>query len=297
MAGMDQDQVPQIKPVGKTPRSIWAVTLLIVVLIVVDLAVMSWAGGRYRSDGVDYVGRASLPVWFVLFVGLIWKYRGRAIPQILLSVIVLLVGWGLISLFNFTRASAISAMCCSNLKQIGEALQMYYKEHGSFPPAYVADALGMPMHSWRLLILPYMDREDFYNQYDLKEPWDGPHNRRLSETPLGFFRCPWDRTMYDSATTSYLAVVGPNTAWPGTTGSKLEDFKNGPENTILVVEVTDSDIPWAMPHDLHVGQMPELPGPPGPSSPHPQHGFWRSLPTARFDTFAGTSTLRPIGRS
>ena len=151
---------------------------------------------------------------------------------------------------------------------------MYYKEHGSFPPAYVADASGMPMHSWRLLILPYMDREDFYNQYDLKEPWNGPHNRKLSETPLGFFRCPWDKTMYDSATTSYLAVVGPNTAWPGPTGSKLEDFKNGPENTILVVEVTDSDIPWAMPHDLHVGQMSELPGPPGPSSPHQKNGFW-----------------------
>ena len=70
-----------------------------------------------------------------------------------------------------------------------------------------------------------------------------------------------------------MAVVGPHTAWPGPTGSKLENFTDGPENTILLVEVAGSDIPWACPRDLCVGQMPTAPGPHGPSSPHARNGF------------------------
>ena len=54
--------------------------------------------------------------------------------------------------------------------------------------------------------------------------------------------------------TSYLAVVGPNTAWPGAKASKLADFAD-PSKTILVVEVANSGINWAEPRDLYVGQM------------------------------------------
>src|SRR6478672_5330638 len=51
-------------------------------------------------------------------------------------------------------------MACSNhLKQIGIALQNYHDVYGSFPPAYVADANGRPMHSWRVLILPFAEHK------------------------------------------------------------------------------------------------------------------------------------------
>jgi prepilin-type processing-associated H-X9-DG protein len=49
--------------------------------------------------------------------------------------------------------------------------------------------------------------------------------------------------------TDYVAIVGPNTAWPRAKGSKLSDFKD-PSKTILVVEVTNSGISWAEPRDL-----------------------------------------------
>ena len=46
----------------------------------------------------------------------------------------------------------------------------YHDEHGSFPPAYIADASGKPMHSWRVLILPYLDEKGLYrNQTTQKE--------------------------------------------------------------------------------------------------------------------------------
>ena len=267
------NQLRTVEPLPKKPQ-LWPVTLFVVVAIVAELAAMRWAGSRYRHTGVDQVAMATLPVWLAFAAWLMWKYAVRAIPLLFLTFVLLGGGWAIISLFNFTRPSSIRAACANNLKQIGFALQMYYQKNSSFPPAYVADASGMPICSWRVLILPHMERPDVYRNYNFHEPWDGPHNRKLAETIIGGYRCPWDRTVDKLAITNFVAVVGPRTAWPGATGSKLEDFKDGPANTILVVEVAGSDFPWAQPRDLCVGQMPISPGPPGPSSPHPGNGFW-----------------------
>ena len=62
------------------------------------------------------------------------------------------------------------------------ALQNYHQANGCFPPAYIADKNGKPMHSWRVLILPYLDRTILYKAYDFTEPWDGPNNKKLSAT-------------------------------------------------------------------------------------------------------------------
>ena len=48
------------------------------------------------------------------------------------------------------REAARRTQCKNNLHQIGIALQNYRSEHGTFPPAYIADEDGKPMHSWRV---------------------------------------------------------------------------------------------------------------------------------------------------
>src|SRR5262245_56607275 len=45
-----------------------------------------------------------------------------------------------------------SAQCSSNLRGLAIAFHEYLDVHGHFPPPYVADAEGKPMHSWRVLI-------------------------------------------------------------------------------------------------------------------------------------------------
>ena len=56
------------------------------------------------------------------------------------------------------REAARRAQCLCNLCQIKLAFHNYHSQYGSFPPAYVADANGRPMHSWRVLILPFMEQ-------------------------------------------------------------------------------------------------------------------------------------------
>ena len=53
----------------------------------------------------------------------------------------------------------------------------------------------------------------------------------------------------DPCVTNYVAVVGPNTMWPGSTPAKLA--KEGSDNDkILLIEITNSDINWMEPRDL-----------------------------------------------
>src|SRR5262245_29474808 len=46
----------------------------------------------------------------------------------------------------------------NNVKQIGLALLNYREKYGTLPPAYIADEARRPMHSWRVLILPFLDQ-------------------------------------------------------------------------------------------------------------------------------------------
>jgi hypothetical protein len=147
--------------------------------------------------------------------------------------------------------------CRNQLQVIGIALHNYHDTYKTFPPAYIADTSGKPMHSWRVLLLPFMEEQTLYDQYRFDEPWDGPNNRLLANSMPRLFRCPSEpNTDPPSGMTSYLAVVGPETAWPGAKAIALNKIKDGSDYTLLVVESHNSGIHWMEPRDLHTTQMP-----------------------------------------
>ncbi len=146
--------------------------------------------------------------------------------------------------------------CQRNAMVLASALLNYHDTHGSFPPAYVPDANGKPKHSWRVLILPFLKREDLYEAYDFDEPWDGPNNRKLLEDMPTNFACP-SCTQPDGHT-SYLAVVGPRTAWPGEKTTRHADFTDGTSNTILFIEANGRGVPWTQPRDVSLDEAVDL---------------------------------------
>ena len=77
------------------------------------------------------------------------------------------------------REAARRSSCSNNLKQIGIALQNYADTYGSLPPAYSVDANGNRLHSWRTLILPFLEANPLYSTIDLSKPWDDPANEAL----------------------------------------------------------------------------------------------------------------------
>ena len=170
------------------------------------------------------------------------------------------------------REAACQTNCRGHFCQLNLALSNYQEVYGSLPPAYVADADGKPMHSWRVLILPFMDGNDLYEKYRFDEPWNSPHNSQLQHShPRRQYCCPGCSDPDHSVFTNYVVIVGPNTAFPGATSTQTKDFEDGDANTILIAEINNSDIHWMEPRDLSFESMSfQLNDPkrPGISSPH-----------------------------
>jgi hypothetical protein len=176
------------------------------------------------------------------------------------------------------REAARRSQCIGDLCQLQLALHNYHEAYGSLPPAYVADAMGRPMHGWRVLILPFIEQTPLYNQYNFAEPWNGPNNiALLGRMPL-IFSCP-SRSTGPTPFTKFAAIAGPGTMFPGEHPVKFGDVTDGLADTAMIAEVANVEIPWTAPVDLDVRTMSfTINGPRGPgiSSPHPggaQIGF------------------------
>ena len=161
--------------------------------------------------------------------------------------------------------------CRFHLTQIGTALLNYKELHGTFPPAFTCDSAGHPINSSRAEVIPnfwYNFRHDSVSpardddaggpSYDYSEPWNGPKNAKLhlDQKQCPEFQCPSDHPLA-AATTNYVAVVGPNTMWPGAVGAAPAADGSDSEK-ILVLEFPGSDILWMEPRDLSVDQALDL---------------------------------------
>lgn len=154
------------------------------------------------------------------------------------------------------REAARRATCANHLKNLAIALHNYQDDYGVLPPAFIPDDDGRPMHSWRVLLLPYVEEESRYRKYNFQEPWDGPNNSKLLDPIPWVYACP-SGLRSDSANgscTSYVAVVGPRTAWPGASSRRMSDISDGAVNTALLVEAGSRNTPWMEPRDLTLEQ-------------------------------------------
>jgi hypothetical protein len=174
---------------------------------------------------------------------------------------------------------ARKAQCFNNLKLIALALSNYQEAWGSFPPACVADASGKPMHSWRVLILPFlMDLDERISiRYNFSEPWDSPHNLKFAQEVIPFpFVCPeHPGGPRQSPRTSYLAITGPGTAFPGANAARVDVNDPTTAGMLCVAESVDAPILWTEPRDLEVttlGFGARGASPPSLSSPHLRGG-------------------------
>ncbi len=68
------------------------------------------------------------------------------------------------------------------------------------------------------------------------------------------YHCRSDRDS-DWLHTSFVAVVGPRTVFPGATSRRIKDITDGTTNTILIAEMSESGIHWMEPRDLDFNEM------------------------------------------
>lgn len=177
--------------------------------------------------------------------------KNRSGLKVAETIVVLAIFAILVALFLPTvrrGGGAKRTQCQNNLKQITLALYNYEEKYQSIPPAYTVDANGQPLHSWRTLILPFLDENSLYHQIDLTQPWDAPVNAAARETDVHAYRCP--SVSKPRFYTSYMGVVGPDYFFHPTEGRRLVDLKDGTSNTIMLIEASTKEaVHWMEPKD------------------------------------------------
>ncbi|MFN0199027.1 MAG: DUF1559 domain-containing protein [Planctomycetaceae bacterium] len=176
-------------------------------------------------------------------------------------VLAIFIFWIILNLpkIKGAREAAPRTQCMNNLKQIGLALHHYHDKYGSFPPAYIADEDGKPMHSWRVLILAELKQDKLYQEYRFDEPWDGPHNRTLHDRIPSVYRCPsYQRdahknfsSNYEGKTmTNYVAIDDTDAFFQRSNVTLKADITDGLSKTMAVFETHHHVVHWMQPDDI-----------------------------------------------
>lgn len=148
------------------------------------------------------------------------------------------------------REAARRNQCLNNMKHILLALQNYHDRHGELPPAYSVDENGNRLHSWRALILPYMEGNTAYKLIDYTKPWDAPENEAARKSVVEVYLCPSD-PYEDEHLTTYVAILGPEFLFDGPDARSFASVKDGLSNTIAVIEIGHEYARhWMSPEDV-----------------------------------------------
>jgi hypothetical protein len=215
-----------------------------------------------------------------LILGLLAGLTGplTGLPAIICSIIALTRpgrrGWAIVGLFlgfiggvlplllvpavRMVYEAAERERDSTNLKLIGLAITSFNDVSQELPP------VDGPL-SWRVHLLPYAERYDLYLQFNLKQDWDGPTNKRLAQQRIPYYVSVSDPP--DTVETRYRVFVGPGTLFePGAPPMNLSKIPDGASNTVFTVEAAET-VPWPQPKELPYirnGPLPPL-GVPGRS--------------------------------
>jgi len=112
------------------------------------------------------------------------------------------------------------------------------------------------MRSWRIVILPYIEQDNLFRQYDFKQWWDGPANSTLADQmPKTYCLHSEYRAGRKSTIANYVVIVGEQTVWRP--GKPLNDkmIKDGTSNTIMLPENRGLNVHWMEPRDFQFETM------------------------------------------
>jgi hypothetical protein len=179
--------------------------------------------------------------------------RKSSLPKIALRVVAAVGILGLLValLLPASRSAPEAARrmhCSNNLKQIAIALHNYESTYGCLPPAHTVDEEGKPLHSWRTLILPFVEQKAIYDKINLSKAWDDPVNRAAVHESPSVYRCPSANAAKNQ--TGYLAIVAPGGCFKPTESRTLAEITDQKGLTLMVVEVPNEHaVHWMSPSD------------------------------------------------
>ena len=130
---------------------------------------------------------------------------------VVIAIIAILIGL-LLPAVQKVRGAASRLQCSNNLKQLGLAFFNYENTYQALPPAYFVafPPAANLAYSWAPLMLPYLEQENLYKQYNFNQMFNTASNIAVLQTQLKVMQCPSTPTQNRSETISL-----PPNAIPG----------------------------------------------------------------------------------
>src|SRR5262249_3463278 len=213
---------------------------------------------------------------------------------VVIAIIAILIGL-LLPAIQKVREAANRMSCQNNLKQLGLAMHNYHDTNGRFPYGVYNPNLGWNVNppypnypgygfGWAVSILPFLELQNVYKEYNFQAKWGGPENEAIIATRVKTFVCPSAPGGGDSGArfipknrgpldyVAQILIFSPNAfitnlpPWDrtghGVLGRNVNrtfaDILDGTSNTLLLVEDAGRNQHWKM--GQYAGQG-EWPGP------------------------------------
>ena len=125
---------------------------------------------------------------------------------VVIAIIAVLIGL-LLPAVQKVRAAAARAKCTNNLKQIGLGWQTFHDSNNALP----ACDLGDNWPTWAVLILPYIEQDNFYKQWDIALRYYNQPNCPGADLPN--YHCP-SRSVTSTGVGETRAVGGVTSTGP-----------------------------------------------------------------------------------
>ncbi|MBO0696757.1 MAG: DUF1559 domain-containing protein [Zavarzinella sp.] len=114
---------------------------------------------------------------------------------VVIAIIAILIGL-LLPAVQKIREAANRMSCSNNLKQMGLALHGFHDTNGKFPGSWDYEPPKPPqrptgvVQAWGVYILPYLEQDNLYKQYNFDIMATVDPDSALVQTPLKVFQCP-----------------------------------------------------------------------------------------------------------
>jgi hypothetical protein len=139
----------------------------------------------------------------------------------------------------------------NNLKQIGLAMHNHHAAYRELPDFAIRNDQGVPLLSWRVKILPFIEGDDLYEKFRLDEPWDSEHNLALLDEMPAVYRHPGVETK--DGFTVYQVPLGEQFLFHSEGPREFPDVRDGLSNTVMLLERdADDAVPWTKPEDWEI---------------------------------------------
>jgi hypothetical protein len=143
------------------------------------------------------------------------------------------------------------------LRALALAIHNHYSALKRFPsPLSGLDGNSPRKLSWRVDLLPFLDRNDLYQQFHHDEAWDSPHNQSLIPKMPSVFRVPQSKHAVESGLSTFVLPNNAVTMWPADRAIDFKDIEDGSSNTIMIVEVKDEFAQeWTKPEPFEINMQ------------------------------------------